>query len=93
MQKTDVERPAVEARRSSRGDGAEVDANNDAEGPASRVHGGLENQGGAELTHNETTNRLRTLSAWAVAPFQRVRPFLGAINRTMSRVLPADASG
>ena len=92
MQKTDVERPAVEARRSSRGDGAEVDANNDAEN-AGRVHGGLANQGGAERTENETTDRLRTLGAWVSTSFKSVRPFLGAINRVMIRVLPADAPG
>ncbi|KAI5823430.1 hypothetical protein K523DRAFT_404297 [Schizophyllum commune Tattone D] len=84
MQKTDVERPAVEARRSSRGDGAEVDANNDAEN-AGRVHGGLANQGGAERTENETADRLRTLGAWVSTSFKSVRPFLGAINRDMIR--------
>ena len=76
IQKADAERATRKAQRSSRGDGAEADANDDAEN-AGRVHGGLENQEGAELTQNETTDRLRSLGAWVVAPFQKVRPFLG----------------
>ncbi|KAL1669925.1 hypothetical protein GGF50DRAFT_85215 [Schizophyllum commune] len=75
MQKTDAERAAKKPQRSSRGDGAEVDANNDAEN-AGRVHGGLANQGGAERTENETADRLRTLGAWVSTSFKSVRPFL-----------------
>ena len=92
MQKTGLECAAVEAQRNSRGDGAEADANNDVKQPG-RVHGGLEKQGGAELTHNETTDWLRSLGAWVVAPAQSVRPLLGAMNRAMIRVLLADAPG
>ncbi|KAL1750075.1 hypothetical protein FB107DRAFT_252377, partial [Schizophyllum commune] len=78
MQKTGFERAAVEAQRNSRGDGAEADANNDAKQPG-HIHGGLEKQGGAELTHNETTDWLRSLGAWVVAPVQSVRPLLARI--------------
>ena len=92
MQKKNAERAAREAQRSSRGDGAEIDSNDDAEQPG-RVHGGLENQGGAERTESETTDRLRSLGAWVVAPLQRVRPLLGALNRAMIRVLLDDAPG
>ncbi|KAL1749839.1 hypothetical protein FB107DRAFT_224878 [Schizophyllum commune] len=74
-------------QRSSRGDGAEADANNDAEN-ASRAHGGLENQGGAERTESETTDQLRTLGAWVSTSFKRVRPFLvGGRNRSSSIAL------
>ena len=92
MQKADAERATRKAQRNSRGDGAEADANDDAEN-AGRVHGGLENQGGAELTHNETTDRLKAAGAWGARPFKGVRPFLGTLDRAMNRVLPADASG
>ena len=92
MQKTDAERAAKKPQRTSQGDGAEADANSDAEQPG-RVHGGLENQGGAELTHNETTDRLRTLGAWVSTSFKRVRPLLGTPVHVVVQVHPADASG
>ena len=92
MQKSDAERAAREAQRSSRGDGAEADANDDAEN-AGRVHGGLETQGGAESTENETTDRLRTLGAWVSTSFESVRPFLGTPVHSVVQVHPADASG
>ncbi|KAL1689541.1 hypothetical protein GGG16DRAFT_57518 [Schizophyllum commune] len=69
MQKTNEERAARKAQRSSRDNGAEADANDDAE-TASRAHGGLENQGGAERTESETTDRLRTLGAWVSTSFK-----------------------
>ncbi|KAL1689539.1 hypothetical protein GGG16DRAFT_114904 [Schizophyllum commune] len=78
MQKTDAERTAREAQRSSRGDGAEADANNDAEN-AGRVHGGLENRGGAEHTQNYIVARLRALGAWGARPFESARSFLARI--------------
>ena len=92
MQKSDAERAARKAQRNSRGDGAEADANDDAEN-AGHVHGGLETQGGAERTEDETTDRLRSLGAWVVAPLQRVRPFLGTPVHVVVQVHPADASG
>ncbi|KAL1698344.1 hypothetical protein EV121DRAFT_297278 [Schizophyllum commune] len=78
MQRTDAERAARETQRVSQGDGAEVDANNDAEGPGRELDQ-VEDQGDATRTENETTDRLRTLGAWVVAPLQRVRPFLARI--------------
>ena len=81
-----------EAQRNSRGDGAEAEANDDAEN-ASRAHGGLENQGGAEHTETETTDRLRTLGAWVSTSFKRVRSFLGTPVHVVVQVHPADASG
>ena len=92
MQKTDAERAAREAQRSSQGDDAEIDANDHAEN-AGRVHGGLENQGGAERTESETTDQLRTLGAWVSTSFKRVRPLLGTPVHVVVQVHPADASG
>ena len=81
-----AERATKQAQRSARGDGAEIDSNDDAEQPG-RVHGGLENQGGAERTESETTDRLRSLGAWVVAPLQTVRPFLGSPVHVVVQVL------
>ncbi|KAL1751020.1 hypothetical protein FB107DRAFT_222821 [Schizophyllum commune] len=92
MQKSDAERAARKAQRNSRGDGAEADANDDAEN-AGRAHGDLENQGGAERTESETTDQLRTLGAWVSTSFKRVRPLLGTPVHVVFQVLPADASG
>ena len=92
MQKSDAERAAGQAQRNSRGDGAEADANDDAEN-AGRVHGDLETQGGTERTESETTERLRTLGAWVSTSFKSVRPFLGTPVHVVFQVLPADASG
>ena len=92
MQKTDAERAAKEPQRCSRGDGAEADVKDDAEN-AGRVHDGLENQGRAERTENETTDRLRTLGAWVSTSFKSVRPFLGTPVHVVFQVHPADASG
>ncbi|KAL1676871.1 hypothetical protein EV122DRAFT_215447 [Schizophyllum commune] len=71
MQKTSAERAAKKPQRSSRGDGAEADANDDAENPSSELDQ-LEDEGGAKVTHNETTDRLRSLGAWVAAPLQRI---------------------
>ena len=89
MQRSE-ERAAKESQQNSRGDDADPDANG-AEGPGP-VHGGLEDRGGAEHTQRQTIAQLKALGAWVARPFESVRPFLGAINRTMIRVLPADAS-
>ena len=91
MVKTDAERATKQAQRSSRGDGAEIDANDDAEN-VGRAHGGLENQGGAERTESETTDRLMTLGAWVSTSFKSVRPFLGTPVHVVVQVHPADAS-
>ncbi|KAL1724962.1 hypothetical protein EV714DRAFT_222200 [Schizophyllum commune] len=80
IQKSDAERAAREAQRGWQGDGPEIDANDDAEIPG-RVHGGLENRGGAERTENKITERLKAAGAWGARPFKGVRPFLGTLNR------------
>ena len=87
-----AERATRKAQRSSRGDGPEADANDDAENTG-RAHGGLGNQGGAERTETETTDRLRTLGAWVSTSFKSVRPFLGTPVHVVIQVYPADASG
>ena len=87
-----AERATKREQRSSRGDGPEADANDDAEN-AGRAHGDLETQGGTERTESETTDQLRTLGAWVSTSFKSVRPFLGTPVHVVFQVLPADASG
>ncbi|KAL1749743.1 hypothetical protein FB107DRAFT_173759, partial [Schizophyllum commune] len=76
MQKTDTERAAREAQRSSQGHAAEAHSNDDAEVPG-REHGGLEDQGDIAHTQNHIVARLGALGAWVARPFKGVRPFLG----------------
>ncbi|KAL1717746.1 hypothetical protein EV715DRAFT_202667 [Schizophyllum commune] len=91
MQKTNPGRAAAKRQRGSHGDGAEVDANNDAQIPG--CEHGLDGQGGAERTQNEIKDRLETLGRWMATSFKGVPSFLGTIDRATIRVLPADASG
>ena len=87
-----AERATRKAQRSSRGDGPEADANDDAEVPG-REHGGLEDQGDTEHTQNHIVARLGALGAWGARPFMSVRPFLGTPVHVVIQVYPADASG
>ena len=92
MQRSNAEPATKGPQRSSRSDGAETDANNDAEDPGRELDQ-LEDQLGTGHKQNKITKRLKTLGAWVATSFKGVGPFLGAIGCAMIRVLPADASG
>ncbi|KAL1724987.1 hypothetical protein EV714DRAFT_222168 [Schizophyllum commune] len=96
MQKIDAERAAAEGQRGTRGDGAEssVDGSDservELENEGSAEDDGLDDQGGAEHTQDQSVaNRLRALGAWAAHPFISARPFLARIIRHRRGPAPA----